>query len=219
MEKLSNQQHEEQKKRAFQFIQTVIDYDEAPTENIADLKAWKLNNQISVVLKAIAYFNTMQIQPNKLRIKEISKFIEYCSFENEESMQFKWAALLANALNPYNENISLLVFMELLNQLSDEEINILELLYERSFQESSEQKAELSKLFIAKHSEIRPDFVELLLDNLKRLQLIEKMKHQKSTSTLSDPYFGKQEIKTKEETYITLSSLGLHFIKTIIFEL
>lgn len=219
MEKLPEHRQDEFNNRAFQFINSIIDYNFGEHSNISDLKAWKLNNQVSVIVKAIAYFNTLQIQPRKLKIKEISKFLEYSSFENEENLQYKWAALLANALNPSNESVSLLVFMELLNQISEEELNIIELLYDSSFQESSSKKAELTITYISKKFEFKNNFTQLLVDNLLRLQLIEKATRKKPTSSISDPYFGKMGKDMKEENIVTLSSLGLAFASNIIFEL
>lgn len=219
MDKLPVHKNESNKQRAFQFISSLMDYDFNGSNTITDLKEWKLQNQVDVVLKTIEYLNAAQVQPQKIKVKEIAKFLDYCSYESNSALQLKWAALLANSLNESEKSISLLVFSEILNQLSENEINILEFLYDESFIESSEQKANLNKPIVTKHIGIDRMFGEVLFENLKRLNLIELKLLNKTTSTVSDPYFGEPPVKKDMEEFVSLSNLGQFFVRLINFEL
>jgi hypothetical protein len=62
-------------------------------------------------------------------LKILHPLIENCSLEKDDSLQEKWAALLANAANPAPPNLVLPAFAEILKQLSPIEAALLERIY------------------------------------------------------------------------------------------
>jgi len=202
-------------KKALQFINSLIDIPFSSKNPSESIKQWRQKNQLQIIIKTIEILNQSQIQPQKLEPKSIIKFLEYASFENNTFMQLKWAALLANACNPFNKTISLSVFSELLNQLSLHEVKIFEQIFNESFQNSSEEKALIPIKSLAKQLNISIEYFQILSDNLSRLKLIEILASLKLEANLKDPYFGALNENSKKEISITLTELGLIFVQQI----
>lgn len=210
--------NQESKARAYRFINSLVNLDEnlasTPPEQIA---AWKQQNQVQTILRAINMLNHAPYQPGEIRVKDLSKWLEYVAYVDNEALQLKWATLLVNALNPEKSAVSFSVFVEMLNKISAEEAVILELLVKESFQASSEDRKWLSIGYVSRHFHIDSRNAEILKENLTRLGLIESTIH-KEYSPAEDPYFGKNSQPITEKVKIRISRLGLLFVEQLVVE-
>ncbi len=208
--------NQESKARAYRFINSLVKLDEdlgnTPMEQIA---TWKQQNQVQTILRAINMLNHAPYQPGEIRIKDLSKWLEYTAYADNEAVQSKWAALLVNALNPGKSPVSFSVFVEMLNQISCEEAGILELLVKESFQTSSEDRKWLSIGYVARYFHIDYRNAEILKENLTRLGLIEST-ILKEASSIDDPYFGKSTQPGIEKEKNRISRLGLLFVEQLV---
>lgn len=133
---------------------------------------WRYNNQIQILAICLDLIKSNNLNPRKIGIKDLFKYLEYASFEDSELIQEKWACLLVNSIEDKDMSIALSVFSEILHQLNKHEINILELLFVESFQNSSESKGSLSTNYISKVLGIEMKPLSMFLNNLQRLSLI-----------------------------------------------
>ena len=139
------------------------------------VKFWRFKNQINIITKAREFLKEKGIEtPKKIPIKDLTTLLEYASFEQEEEMQDNWSSLLANTLDPKNEfNVSH-IFSQVLNQLSINEIWMLEYMFSNSFIMSSDERNYFEKRLLIKISEVPYSTGDILIDNLLRLKLIEE---------------------------------------------
>ncbi|WP_158500291.1 Abi-alpha family protein [Sphingobacterium sp. ML3W] len=86
---------------------------------------WRFNNQIQTLIKTQALCEKHNINPKTISTKLLYPLLEYASLEENEKLQDKWAALLANMVDS-NQNIENHVFPYLLSQLSVQEFDVLE---------------------------------------------------------------------------------------------
>lgn len=207
--------NQESKTRAYKFINSLVNLDKdlgkTPPEQIA---TWKQQNQVQSILRAINMLNHAPYQPGEISIKDLSKWLEYSAFAEDETLQKKWAALLVNALNPGKSAVSFSVFVEMLNQISAEEAGILELLVKESFQASSEERKWLSVGYLGRYFNMSAKNLGILIENLTRLGLIETTTLSEASS-IEDPYFGKSSQSQIEKENIRISRLGLLFVEQL----
>ena len=86
---------------AKEFIQKVIT---PPLEEVGlilsdSIKLWRFKNQVNIVTKAEAYLKEKGIKTKKISLKILAPLLEGAAMEEEESLQDKWAALLANTVS------------------------------------------------------------------------------------------------------------------------
>lgn len=68
------------------------------------VKLRRLKNQIKIFSKAQILLKENNIDPKKVNLKVLAPLIELSSYEEEESLQDKWASLIVNILE-HNSNI------------------------------------------------------------------------------------------------------------------
>ena len=182
------------------------------TDNV---KLWRFENQVKIILKAreILKQNNISI-PKEIPLKDLSTLLEYASFEEEEIMQDSWANLLANTLDPENEFNACHIFSQVLNQLSINEVKILNYMYSKCFTKSSEYRPYLKRESLIQTGEVAYTTGLLLIDNLIRLRLIEEepQKLRENDESVFDP-FPKQELYSTES--FCLSKFGAELVKQI----
>jgi hypothetical protein len=181
------------------------------------VKYWRFKNQVKIILKAKKFLKDKGIDtPNKIPLKDISTLLEYASFEEDEKKQDSWANLLANTLNPENSFNACHVFSQVLNQISIEEINILEYMFNKSFLKSSENRPYFEKNDLIRMQFTSYDLTLLLFDNLLRLRIIEdqppKFKEQ-YYADLSEFQEAENEIIASDN--IRLSKFGIELLRKI----
>ncbi len=132
--------------------------------------------QVNILHKAKEFHGLYGSNPQEVPLKFIADLLEHSSWEENEDMQSKWAALLANAANQGEPTTNYLTYVELLRQLTPNQALCLDFMYEEkqfpanrfvrelpSYQEASTIKSAL---------EISDDQLHVLFDSLIRLNLI-----------------------------------------------
>lgn len=160
--------------KALSFIEKLI---AAPLMEVTGIltdkiELWRFKNKLEIIFKAKKFLESKGIDtPRKIRVKDLTTLLEYSSFEENDFMQDNWANLLSNSLNPENKFDSNNIFIQILNQISSDEIILLS---------SINKLSSLNKLEsffleeeIEKSLEKIDDEVKLvLIDNLLRLGLL-----------------------------------------------
>lgn len=97
------------------------------------LKWFRLKNQMKILQKAKQYLDEQNIDAQKVPIKTLSKLLEYCSWEEEESIQEKWSILLSNFAASTKNSKNNYPFVDMLNQISPLHAKYLDLIYDEPF--------------------------------------------------------------------------------------
>ncbi len=161
--------------KAMDFITDII---KPPIKEISEIltdkvKYWRFQNQIKILERAQEYIKSKGYKPNQIPVKTLVPLLDGASLEEDEDMQDRWAALLANAANPNNVFSSHIIFVELLKQLSPYECIILERMYAGSFLRSSNDLPFFKRIDLIRGLSIVYKDGNLLIENLLRLSLIE----------------------------------------------
>lgn len=142
--------------------------------------------------------------------------LDYASFEEDDELRTKWAALLANAGAPGPENRILPGYAEILRQLTPGQAKILDWFYDTF-------GARISSgipLIGSKFKEINQQDLVLFLSDFQRLQLIEEHRQ-----IVSVPYGGTQTERAAPGTtisqpntkrdylFIQLTPVGIGFVE------
>lgn len=161
------------------FVQTVIT---PPLEQVGGLLAdnvryWRLNNQINIVVKAENLLKERGIKTKKISLKVMAPLLEECSLEDDENLQQKWAALLANTVSE-NSTVKTNIFTNTLKEMTVEDAEVFQAIFEHCTISTSTEngiKIEHSRRAISPMSfDDYPD-IDLIFDNLKRLRLIREI--------------------------------------------
>jgi hypothetical protein len=161
------------------FVQTVIT---PPLEQVGGLladkvKSWRLNNQINIVIKAENLLKERGVKTKKVSLKVMAPLLEECSLEDDENLQQKWAALLANTVAE-NSAIKTNIFTNTLREMTTEDAEIFQVIFEHctistptaSGIEITHRGRAISPDAFKNYTEI-----DLIFDNLKRLRLIREI--------------------------------------------
>jgi hypothetical protein len=172
------------------------------------VKFWRFQNQVNTALKAQEFLRAKGIKPRKFRVKDLSNLLEFTSFEEDDAMQGRWAALLAHAADPNNEFDMCSVFAQILNQLSPHEVGILDYMFKQSFWKSDRDRPYLKRREIVGQCFVKYRVSLLLFDNLLRLRLVESDFDQITAIVDSFPPHGVQE-----PLEVRLSEFGAEFVR------
>ncbi len=124
---------------------------------IADnIKLIRFKNQIKILTKAQKIVSENNIDIKKISLKQLVPLLEYSSLEDDETLQEKWTNLMVNFIDS-NKNYTSTIFPFILNQISTNELKIIEMFYT------------LPKIDINSK-----DFKKIEFDNLIRLGIIEQ---------------------------------------------
>ncbi|WP_324719908.1 Abi-alpha family protein [Salinimicrobium sp. HB62] len=188
------------------------------------VKFWRFKNQINIITKAREFLKEKGIEtPKKIPIKDLTTLLEYASFEQEDEMQDNWSRLLANTLDPKNEFDVSHIFSQVLNQLSVNEIWILQYIFSNSFIMSSDDRQYFERHLLIKVSKVPYSTGDILMDNLIRLKLIEEEPPKfKEYEKEQKSYYGYEEeprFIIVQETVSTdkfrLSNFGVELVRQI----
>ena len=98
---------------------------------IADnIRLRRFSNQIKIFSKAQKILTDKWINPKQVSLKVLTPLIELSWLEEEETLQEKWAKLTAHILEDNQDIIFQKKSMDILNNLSNRDIQILDILYE-----------------------------------------------------------------------------------------
>lgn len=196
-----------------------------------------LMRQVRLFKRTQEMLNEMGVEPRKVPMKLLLPIIQNGSLEEDDELQDKWAALLANnAAGKYTES----VFPEILKQLSPADAYLLKMCFYEALTEpqhrfppptySIPQSIRKWREAVTKSypklegyptvkprepvSSIRPPVSELSLGNLIRLGLISSQYHEKDVHPLAPSGLGLKPGETRvdsEEGVYLLSGIGLTF--------
>lgn len=89
------------------------------------ISLWRFGNQIKILNKAKALCEKHSVTVKAISPKLLCPYLENASLEDDDQLQDKWAALLANMVDS-RKNIQNHVFPYILSQLSKDEFQLLE---------------------------------------------------------------------------------------------
>ena len=133
------------------------------------VKLWRFKNQINIINKAQDFLQKKGVSPKQVPIKTLAPLLEYCSLEEDEDMQTKWASLLANAANPEFKDDIYSSYIEILKQLSPLEAKILDFLFNKGKRAFLEEIYDKCKSIEA---DLKRENLDRLIEDLMRLNLI-----------------------------------------------
>lgn len=176
------------------------------------VRGWRYKNQIKILQKTQEYCSKHSVQPQKVPLKFAVQLVENASLEEDESMQNRWAALLANAAMGQKEVQS--NFVEILKQLDPLKALILDKIYEDLYsKENDPQKRKLlqiSKKEIEKIFHLTEIEADVIIEDLFRLNLCQAP-GSRGASMGSYPF----ALRTTDVFELTV--LGFSFIKSCRF--
>jgi hypothetical protein len=138
------------------------------------IRVYRFKRRIRLFQKIKEICKTAGIEPHAVPLKILLPSVEYASVEENDELQDRWAALLANAADS-SSNITILpAFSEVLRQLNPEEVRFLDVLcpdpipdpcvfHPLSFLPPRDDP------WVAATANLNPNVLQLMLDNLIRL--------------------------------------------------
>ena len=177
-------------------------------------RALRLAKRVNELLEA----NGSPTKPVQLKV--LLPSLEHGSLEDENYLQDRWAALLANAANPQHQQTILPVFVEILRQLSINDARLLEKFHKEAGR-SSDDNLDIGGIetLLSLYWEAFPNGEDgefrIALENLVRLGLL--IRHQKRSGT--NTFFFAAEYEEDQgstviENRYNFTKLGLSFVLT-----
>jgi len=123
------------------------------------------------------------VEPEPVPLKSLVRLLQYASLEDDAFLQERWAALLANASNPTQDQSKRTIHISLLKELSAAEVRFLDAAYayvvERISRDVRPGAAdglgwEVDMQFILNQSVDEGYFNMSYIDNLERLNLLRR---------------------------------------------
>ena len=133
------------------------------------IKFWRFKNQINIVLKAKAFLEKKGIDPQLVLPKTAVPLLEKGSLENDETMQDRWAVMLANAASPGGQDGVKPSFPDVLANLSPQEVALLDLLFDDIISNPKRFEKTFDSSEMASLIHISVQEFEVILGNLIRL--------------------------------------------------
>jgi len=139
-----------------------------------NVKFWRWNNQVSIIKKAAKKVEESGLPKQQIPLKVLAPIIELSSLEEEETMQEKWANMLANAASgrvSISPNYS-----AILNELSPTEVSILDAIFKDASKETdykNRKKLQFGKDKIIQAFNLTEEGADLIVCNLYRLNLLQ----------------------------------------------
>lgn len=91
----------------------------------------RFKNQVKILEKAEKYLEKKKMSPKKLDLKVLVPLLEYTSLEENPSLQETWAKLISNLVTVKSNSIIKKRAVEAMSKLSNEDILIMNILYEQ----------------------------------------------------------------------------------------
>jgi hypothetical protein len=212
-----------------------------------EIKYRRFKNQVTIFSKANDFLASKNIDPKKIDLKLLVPLVEYSSLEEDEKMQITWANVIANIASYDTEQLFNLKCIEILKEITPNEILLLDFLF--NFFKAKEKEtlekwksierlkdrttispdyAITSSITLAKELSIQDDLIDLYIDRLISFGIIKYEQPELSESNeevgVSDSFTGSTqyiEVKSYElETSerIHFTYFGLYFVKLCKFD-
>lgn len=134
------------------------------------LRVYRLKNSVRVLRKARQFLEKAGVEPQSVAPRLLVPLLEGAALEEDENLSDKWAALLANFLNPVSHAKVLPGFVNILTQLSPPEAKMLDLLLER-WNGDEDRNGHLQASYLVEELAISGVEYEVMSRNLIRLGL------------------------------------------------
>lgn len=92
-----------------------------------NLKVWRLKNMLRNQEKVDKLIKEKGISTKQINLKVLFPYLENVSLEDDETLQDMWAKLFVNYVDT-TRNLTVIVYPEILKQLSSDDVKLLELL-------------------------------------------------------------------------------------------
>jgi len=177
------------------------------------VKFWRFKNQVNIALKAEKFLRKKGIKPQQILPKTLVPLLEDGSLENNDEMQSKWAALLANAANPKSKVSVKPSFPGILKELSPLEAKLLDQLFDNINKQPKGKRFQtnFAKDKILQFLKVTPDEFDVIADNLFRLNLCQP------PASFGGVSIGKFPIVLRTYDVIMFTPLGYEFVKACRF--
>lgn len=110
------------------------------------VKAWRYKNQLRLIEKVKEIHSNKGIEsPRSIPVKTLGNLLNFSSYEEDENIKEKWANLLANATDPSNEFNEHFTLVNILKELTADEVMVLDFMYEKSVKWKSDRPQECSE--------------------------------------------------------------------------
>lgn len=143
------------------------------------VKVYRFKRRLRLLQKIKEVCEEAGIDPQPVSLKLLLPAVEYASIEEDDSLQDKWAALLANAANPSSDIGLSPAFVDVLRQLTPHEAAFLDLLSPNPTEKEKEILrdpggafySDLKKEWQEASGGGNPDRIPFTFDNFVRLGL------------------------------------------------
>ncbi len=172
------------------------------------VRYWRWKNKVGILKKAKKIIENLGLRTKKTPLKLIVPLLDFGSLEEDETIQQKWANLLANAMAG---NIEVKVsYIKILNELSPIEASILDKIYEdgttreKDYEKMKELQYDKDK--ICTIFSLLPSQFDLMIEKLFSLGVCQ----QPGSTGIT---FGTARVALRTTEVFELTSLGIEFIK------
>jgi hypothetical protein len=202
----------------------------------------RFKNQVTVFTKAKNLLEKNGIEPKEVNLKILAPLVEYSSLEEDEKMQEIWANVVANISTYDTEQAFNLKCIEILKEITPNEIVLLDYLFEKFkikekelLQRWKESKVHNNKTSVSPdHSPFSPwtfdkdlrmgqEQIDLYIDRLVSFGVIKfeqpELSESSSDAVIKDKFSGNDltvEVKSYElnsSEAIHFTNFGLYFVK------
>mgnify|MGYP001583980110 CR=1 FL=1 len=168
------------------------------------VRFWRWKNQIKLIKKAEKIIEDNNLTKQQIPLKVLAPLIENSSYEEDESMQNRWANLLSNAVTG-QVNVTP-NFVEILKELSPLEAIMLDKVYDETIAQTGTDVLQFSKEKICEWLKLSSDDFDLMIENLYRLGLCQRPG---STGIM----FGNARVALHTTELFELTTLGRIFVR------
>lgn len=212
-----------------------------------EIKFRRFKNQVAIFTKAKVFLEQKGVDPKKINLKVLVPLIEYSSLEEEEEIQTIWANVIANIASYDTEQLFNLKCIEILKEITPNEILFLDNLYSFFIEKQSETLAKWQSIDKLKdRTSISPDYaiiypskigkdlnfsdesVDLYVDRLLSFGVIKyeqpELSESKEEIDVSDTFASRYryiEVKSYEldsSERIHFTNFGLYFVRLCKFK-
>lgn len=137
------------------------------------IRQWRLLNALRLVKNTQKKIEEKGYPIKQVSLKVISPLLENASLEESQNIKQKWEDLLANVSTKKKKVTP--NFVEMLKELSPQEVAILDLLYdpvkEKNYSERREVQFDKNK--VANHFNLQEEEIDLIIENMYRLNILQ----------------------------------------------
>jgi hypothetical protein len=147
-----------------------------PAEEIGQILAenirlYRLKNEVRIIQRAETYLKEKNIKTKKVSIKTLAPLLIESSLEDDENLQDKWAALLANTVSE-GKDFDAPVFSKILSEMTGADAEVFEIIFNHFSSGTPYESISVNTRINANKILSSIKDYKLILDNLVRLRLI-----------------------------------------------